>query len=154
MDKKPQTSEEHQARREAIVKAIKELRPDAEIGGGKFTQSLVYYTVCVHKSQIKVGKEERNIFSWPDHTVEEAAKILTSNRFLTKAEARNAIEAVLPKAQEHFQACLKKYQEAMSSLNFSVGYTYDGDTHGIYDEYEYINFKMDGFDFEFEMRKC
>lgn len=72
-----------------------------------------------------------------------------AGRYLTKEAAKEAISLVLPKAKGKFLACQEAHQKVCSEMGFGVGYTYDGDTHGIYDEYQYISFTMDGFNFQF-----
>lgn len=103
-----------------------------------------YYTVSVIKSKIKVSKDEKNVRSDSLDKFERA-------HFLTESQARQAINDVLPRAEEHFKKCLEGYKKITSENKFYIGFNYDGDTHGIYNEYEYISFKLDGFDFQFEI---
>ena len=102
-----------------------------------------YYTASVVKGKIAVNKHEYKFVR--SDKVDEWGK----GKHLTKESARAEIEKVLPKAREKFEACRAAHQKLQSEMGFNWGYNYDGDTHGIYDEYEYISFKMDGFDFQF-----
>lgn len=143
------TSDEHQARRELIVNKIKELNPDAEFNTGKYSIELIHYSVTVICSKVTVTKETKTIYSYPQSSIDDIANKMTKNVYLTKNAALDAINAVMPKAKSHFENCLKEFRDLKTRLSFSVGFNYDGDTHGIYNEYEYISFKLDGFDFQF-----
>lgn len=137
--------EEQQAKREWVISELKRLRPDAEFVVGKWVTDLVYYTVAVVKGEIKVERNTRGIY------IKDDPEKLARNRYLTQAEAKNAIEAVLPEARAKFEQCLTEYRALTSKLGFSIGYNVDGDTHGIYNEYEYISFKIGEFSFTFEI---
>lgn len=104
-----------------------------------------YYTVSHIKSKIVVSKQESNMVR------SDKLSQWEKNHYLTEAQAKQAINDVLPKAEEHFNTCLQKHKELTKELGFSIGYNYEGDSHGIYDEYQYISFKMEGFDFNFEI---
>lgn len=103
-----------------------------------------YYTVSVVKSKIKVSKNQKQIRS-------DSVDKFEKSHYLTEAQALQAINDVLPEAEKHFNNCLAKYRELTKELNFSIGFNYDGDTHGIYNEYDYISFTMGKFNFQFEM---
>lgn len=103
-----------------------------------------YYTVSHVKSKIKVTKNEKQIRS-------DSVDKFERSHYLTEAQARQAINDVLPRAEQHFKKCLESYRKLTSELNFCIGFNYDGDTYGIYNEYDYISFKMDGFSFQFEI---
>lgn len=143
------TSDEHQARREAIVSKVKELNPEAEFNIGKYSMELVYYSASVVASKVKVTKVMKLIYSYPERSIDDLARLMTLDKHLTKQAAIDAIKTVLPKAQAHFEHCQSELKALQNKLNFFHGYSYDGDTHGIYNEYDYISFKLDGFYFEF-----
>lgn len=128
---------------ERIASEIERLAPTAEIVRGKYTTELIFYNVSVVNGKIVTSKETRTIYIKSD-----AAKLL-SNRYLSRAQAEEAVTKVMPKAQEHFKNIVKAYKDLASSMGFTIGYTYEGDTHGIYDEYQYISFDLDGFHFTF-----
>lgn len=130
-----------------IVVDLRALRPDAEIIVGKYVTEVAYYEVCVRGSKPVV---ERHTISLTFKN--EAVKL--AKRYLTKQEALDAISAVMPKAQAHFEKCLAAYNQLTKDMSFYIGFNYDGDTHGIYDEYEYISFEMDGFNFQFKLDKA
>lgn len=131
---------------EKTVAEVKAARPDAEFIVGKYTTEMVYYTVSVIKSEIKVEKNTISLTS--KYTSDQLLK----RTYLTKAEAQSAIGEVMPKAQAHFNNCLALYRKLTQEMGFYMGFNYEGDTHGIYDEYEYISFVMDGFNFQFKVR--
>lgn len=130
-----------------IVKKLKELAPQAEVSSiptiGHFR--FFYYTVSVVRSQIVVVRQWRDIYT------NDTPENLIKNRYLTENEAREAINKVRPRAIEKYNNCLKAFEELKRNLGFSVGFNYEGDSCGIYDEHYYIEFNMDGFDFNFEI---
>lgn len=103
-----------------------------------------YYTVSVVKSKVKIKKESKEIKS-------DKVELFNQSHYLTEAQARMAINDVLPEALKKFNQCKEAYLKLHKELEFSSGLNYDGDTHGIYNEYEYISFKMEGFSFQFEL---
>lgn len=139
-----ETSEQRNERfaknRAAVLAEIKRLNPDAEANETKF----IYYEVSVVRSKVVVSKNERHIYG--NNTVD-----ILKNKHLTEKDARDAILKVLPNAKEKFEACLRAFIELRQNMGFSIGNNYDGDTYGIYNEYEYMSFKMDGFYFQFEI---
>ncbi len=102
-----------------------------------------HYIPSVVKGKIVISTEEnRSIRS--SHVAQWEA-----GKYLTKQEATDAISKVFLISKERFDLCLKKHHELCNEMAFSIGFNYDGDTHGIYNEYEYISFKLHGFDFQF-----
>jgi hypothetical protein len=99
--------------------------------------------ISVVKGKIVIEKRDRIIYK--NDNIEKLVK----DKFLTPEEAENAIKSVLPRAKEHFKTCSDKHLQLCQELKFSVGFHYEGDTYGIYNEYDYISFKMDSFDFQF-----
>lgn len=136
---------EQDLKRQAILDEVMRLRPDTELQVNQYTTDLVYYSASVIKGKIDIRRDTRGIY-----LNAEPAKLVKCG-FRTELEARNAINEVMPKALRHYEDCLKAYRELTTKMGFSVGYNYDGDTHGIYNEYEYISFKLDGFNFQFEI---
>lgn len=136
---------EQDLKREAIINELLRLRPDVELKRSQYVTELIYYGASVVKGKIKIERNTRGIY------IKDNPANLVRYGYRTEAEARQAIGAVLPLAQAHFDECLKQYRELTSRLGFSIGYNYDGDGHGIYNEYEYISFKMQDFHFSFEI---
>jgi len=138
-----QRTQRHKETINQLVEDIKKINPNAELITGQYVTELVYYTVSVVKSKIKVEKNRRSLY------IKDDASKLLNYRYLTKQDAESAIKAVMPMAQQKFETCLQAYKKLANELGFYLSYNYDGDTHGIYDEYEYIGFTMDGFNFQF-----
>lgn len=136
---------EQDQKRQAIVDEMLRLRPDTEFKQNTYTTDLVYYSVSVIKGKVKVSKDTRGIYLNAD-----PAKLVAYG-FRTELEARNSINAVMPKALQRYQEYLDAYRELTTRMGFSVGHNYDGDTHGIYNEYNYISFSLEGFHFQFEI---
>lgn len=138
---------EQDQKRQAILDEVMRLRPDTELSVNKYTTDLVYYTVSVIKGKIKVNRDTRGIY------LNCEPSKLVKYFYRTELEARQAIEAVMPKAVEHFKQCLNAYRELTTKMGFNVGHNYDGDTHGIYNEYDYVSFKLDEFNFQFPINE-
>lgn len=102
----------------------------------------VYYTAHVYMSKIETER----------HMAQHKSNQLPPNgRFTTKDDAISEIKKVLPKAEEKFSRCLNALKALQEEMDFSSGDTYEGDTHGTYNDHSYISFKMDGFNFSFEV---
>jgi hypothetical protein len=123
------------------ISKIKELNSDVTFKNNK----LIYYTVSVVRGEIVISENERSIY------IKDNPENLIKDKFLTKKDAENAISPVFLKAKIKFKKCLDKLNDLKNELGFYISYTYEGDTHGIHDEYQYISFKIDGFDFSFEI---
>lgn len=124
-----------------IINKIKEIRPDVVFENNK----LIYYIPYVNRGQLILSKQDRPIY------IKDDPVKLARGKFFTKKEATDAITPSFDLAKIKFKNCLDRFNALKNELEFSVSYTYDGDTHGIFDEYSYISFKIDGFDFSFEI---
>jgi hypothetical protein len=136
---------EQDQKRQAILDEMVRLCPNVEFEVNKYTTDLVYYSASVVKGKIVITRDTKGIY-----LNSEPAKALKQG-YRTELEARNAINEIMPKAKAHFLDCLTQYRELTNRLNFGVGYNYDGDTHGIYNEYQYISFNLGEFNFSFEI---
>ena len=140
-----QRIEESRVKRLAILKKLRSLSPEIEIISDNYGDRFQYYTASVTKSEIKIEKQTRMIY------MNDKPEGLIKDRFLTEKGAKEAILKVMPLAKEKYRTCLNLYNNLKKEQQFSVGYNYDGDTYGIYNEYSYISFNLNGFDFQFEM---
>lgn len=129
-----------------VVSDLKSINPNIEITSGR-SPKFYYYTASVVKSKIVVQKHDRNIY------MKDMASKIIKDKFLTADDAKAAIAKVMPKAHEKYSSCLAAYRELVKNMGFSIGYNYDGDTYGIYNEYDYISFDLDGFHFQFEIER-
>lgn len=109
------TSEEHQARREAIVSKVKELNPEVEFNITKYSMELVYYSASVVASKIKVTKETKTVYSYPEKPIDDLARLMTLEKHLTKQAALDSIKIVYPKAKAHFEHCKTELVELQKS---------------------------------------
>ena len=116
---------------------------DRSVEKGWIYLTRTYYTASVVNGEITTSKHENR--SVRSDKVEQ----WESGKFITKEAAREAIKVVLPKAKEKFLVCQDKLRGLCAEMGFDVGFNYDGDSYGIYNEYEYISFNMNGFDFQF-----
>jgi hypothetical protein len=102
-----------------------------------------YFVPSVVKGKVRISKESSTFVR--SDKVNEWEK----GRYLTEEAAKAAIEKALPMALEKFILCQEKHNALCRELGFSLGFNYDGDSHGIYNEYQYISFTLDGFSFQF-----
>lgn len=144
------SKEWHADYRQKVINEINRLNPSAVIELSKYSEDLIHYTVSVVQSEIKVEKNKRVICSSPDLLPEEYASRLVKSYYLTKQDAKNAIEPFLPAAQEKFKLCLEQYRAMLNKFEFSFGTSVDGDTHGVH-IFDYISFDMGGFHFQFQV---
>ena len=73
--------------------------------------------------------------------------------FLSKEDALEAINKVLPIAIEKYSKISKRLDELCENMGFGLENYYEGDTYGIYNEALNICFSMDGFNFSFDYNK-
>lgn len=135
--------EEHKKIIENLVDKIKQINPNAQFDKRQYATDLIYYTVSVVKGKVKTNKETRSLY------IKDDAVKLLKGKFLSEDDAKKSIGVVLPFALEKFDACKEAYFSLCKQNQFNVGFNYDGDSHGIYNEYDYISFTLDGFSFQF-----
>lgn len=128
--------------RAKVVAKVKSLNPDAIVNENGF----IHYTVSVVKSKVVTEKHTRHIYG-----NDTGDNMRADTYYFTQKDAENAIMQVMPEAKEKFEKCLDAYTKLTQDLGFSKGFSYSGDTHGIYNEYDYIYFKIKGFNFQFEV---
>ena len=136
---------EHKRIIDQLEQQIKTINPNAEFIKTEYSTKLVYYTVSVIASKIKTSKQVRDLY------IKDDALKLLNGKYLTKLDAENAIKEVILEAENKFNDCLEAFIKLERSMGFIVGFNYDGDSHGIYNEYQYISFKLKGFDFQFQI---
>lgn len=111
---------------------------------------LTHYTVSVIQSKIVTHKETTRLAGIIK--ADRQAEYIAS-KYLTPQSAIEAIKVVLPYAIEHLKTCQAELKAIENRLGFNFGYTYEGETYDIYNEYSYISFKLNGFNFEFEIER-
>lgn len=99
------------------------------------------YYPSVIKGEIKINKETSSYVR--SDKVEQWEK----SHYTTEEDAKSAISNILPLAITEFN----RRKELYDSLGFSIGFNFDGDYHGIYNEYYYISFQLEGLSFQFEL---
>ncbi len=100
-----------------------------------------YYVPSVYMSNIVVTKNKA-----PRRSNIPVPK----DRFLTKESALKAIEEVFPEAEYKFLKCLDALVKLQKDMDFESGSFYEGDTHGTYNDHDFISFYMKGFHFSFD----
>jgi hypothetical protein len=70
--------------------------------------------------------------------------------FNTEDEAKIDYFIVYQRAMEEADKIKKALKELQKELGFHVSYHMSGDTYGIYEDYQYISFRMSGYDFYFK----
>lgn len=102
---------------------------------------IIHYVPSVYMSEIVI--EPRKI-TWRSERLNN-----TTSLFMDKNSAHRAISEVLPKAKEKFSKCSIALSKLHEELGFHSGDSYEGDTHGTYNDHSHISFSMDGFSFSF-----
>ena len=74
----------------------------------------------------------------------------SSTLFESKEQAIKAIEQVYQAAKNRFDTIKKTLVKLQNDLDFELSYDVEGDTHGV-EVIEYIEFRLDGFVFKFEI---
>jgi hypothetical protein len=70
--------------------------------------------------------------------------------FLSKEEALADYNTALDQAFEKFKAISIQLKELSTKFDFHISYTMEGDTHGIYEDYQYVCIKVDGYEIMFK----
>lgn len=65
-----------------------------------------------------------------------------------QAEQKKKSALAFEKAKPILDACEKELNAVLKRHNCNLSYAMDGDTHGIYEDYQYIGIEIDGFHFE------
>jgi hypothetical protein len=98
-------------------------------------QKTNYYRVQTETISGRFEASKYGYYSKPDHWFETSEKA-TADFLRVRAIAKTRAENIL-----------KEFNDLQSRLGFHVGFTYEGDTHGIYDAYQYIRFTEEKYDF-------
>ena len=67
--------------------------------------------------------------------------------FETKAEAYKDFAAAKEIAEQKAKEILRDLKAIQEKHGFSLGYHMEGDTHGIYEDYQFIDVKVNGYHF-------
>lgn len=137
---------EAQNKMQANYGKVSELRAinmfNSAIERGWFYVDKEYYTISFlnrkaivrkHKKQIRSNKED----------------LFLKNHYISKKQAIKATKHLLPLAGEKYSKVIKAYHDLHKELDFESGYHYEGDSYGIYNEYEYIRFKIENVEFTY-----
>jgi hypothetical protein len=71
--------------------------------------------------------------------------------FETKEEASAHFAKARTLAEEKAKEILQELKWLQNKLGFSIAYQMIGDTHGIYEDYLYLEIKMEGYEFIYKM---
>ena len=135
-----QRAERFRQLRESIANQLLEKYPEVTFNRHKWGIDVIYYVVHFH-DKVYIGERKRGI----NNTI-----FSLDSYYLTKEQAKQAIEKHLPVARQKFEQCLTALNALKESMGFDVSYSIEGDTHGIQD-HPYISFKLEGFDFTFRI---
>lgn len=131
---------------EKLIVDLTNINPEIEIVRTKYTEKIVYYTPHVHDGKIKISKNDRNLY------IKDDATKLARNRYFTKQQAKNAILEVMEQADSKARVIAEKLVELENQFDFYIDYTMEGDTYGIYEDYLNINFELNNFSFNYNVR--
>ena len=109
---------------------------------GWFWVDKEYYTISFLNGEAIVRKRKKQIKS-------NKEDLFLKNHYISKEQAIEATKHLLPLADEKSNKVIKAYYDLHKELNFESGYHYEGDSYGIYNEYEYIRFKIENVEFTY-----
>lgn len=101
-----------------------------------------YFTISFLNAEAIVKKHKKQIQS-------NKEDIFLKNHYISKEQAIEATKHLLPLADERSTKIINAYNDLHKVLDFESGFHYEGDSHGIYDEYEYISFKIENVEFTY-----
>ena len=136
-----ESPEGHQSKIYALDRNQAESRFLNTIERGWVWVDYTYYTAYVYMGKIEISKSKAQY---------KSNESIPLTRFTSKDDAILAIKKVYPLAEEKFLKCSQALTKLHTELDFLSGDTYEGDTHGTYNDHSYISFKMNGFKFSFE----
>lgn len=102
-----------------------------------------YFTGQIINGKIEVEKHKKQIQS-------SKQDLFLKNHSITKEDVIEKLKPILIKAKDKFENCRQKLVLLQNELEFDVNYMMLGDTHGIYEDYLYISFTIDGIFCKFE----
>jgi hypothetical protein len=102
------------------------------------------YTGMIENSKIIITKNKKQFQS-------DKSDLFLKNYNTNKEELVEKLKPILVKADEKFEICKAAFFKSQEELDFDVDYTMLGDTYGIYKDYMYISFKIDGVFCRFEL---
>lgn len=119
--------------------------PNLEIERDEYSTYAITYIPSYYNGKIHIYRSQKIILN----------KVFSlDSKFLTKKDARQAIEKHIPAALEKFDSCRAAIEKLERTMNFTYSYTVEGDTTGV--EHFGINgaigFEIEGFSFLFEVR--
>lgn len=110
-----------------------------------------YFTAQIENSEIVTQKQKRQIQSDKYDKFVNTNNFLTQSHYMTVNEAKEKLQSVLAKAKKKYELCKEKFLAIQDEFDFEVEHQMLGDTHGIYEDYLYIGFKIDGIFCKFDI---
>lgn len=74
-----------------------------------------------------------------------------ANEFLTKKEALTDINKYKAIADQKYKSFYPILEQLTNDNGFTINYIMDGDTHGIYEDYQYIAIEVNNYIFQYEI---
>ena len=112
-----------------------------EIERDEYNTYAITYIPSYHNGKIHICRSQKIILN----------KVFSlDSKFLTKRDARQAIEKHIPAALKKFYSCRAAIEKLEQTMNFTYSYTVEGDTTGV-EHYGAIGFEIEGFSFLFEV---
>ena len=115
---------------------------NSTIERGWFWVDKEYYTISFLNEEAIVRKRKKQIKS-------NEEDLFLKNNYISKEQAIEATKHLLQLAKEKSSKVIKAYHDLHKELDFESSYHYEGDSYGIYNEYEYIRFKIENVEFTY-----
>ena len=127
--------------RESIVQEMLQKYPNLELDRRQYEIDAISY-IPYYQNGIKFSKTKKGIYT---------KSFSMENKYLTKEDAQKAIEVVIHKAQEKYKAILEAFKLLQSNMDCNISYQLSSNLYLTEDGNLCISFKMDGFDFHFDL---
>ena len=103
-----------------------------------------YFTATIKNSEIKINKAKKQIKS-------NSYNMFLKSHFIDAEKLKNKLKLTLKKANVKFDRCFEAFEKLKKEMDFDLDYQMYGDTFGIYEDFQYISFKIDNVYCEYQL---
>ena len=94
-----------------------------------------FFTGTIKNGKIEIEKRKKQVRSDKIH-------LFKKSHFIDKNSVIAKLTPILKKADKKYNFCRNEIIKLQQNLDIVIDYAMYGDTHGIYEDYMYINFKI------------
>ena len=96
-----------------------------------------YYSGTIEDSKIVVEKRNKQVRS-------NKHQLFLDTHDITETAVKEKLKPILEKAEKKFDKINKIFTKLLTDEDCDISYTMNGDTYGIYEDYMYISFNIEG----------